>query len=308
MKYVFIDTNIFISCAFLERKGDTVQQIEKLSQLINSNSIKLLLPEIVEIELERKTKDQLITIKSQVEKLKNTVIKSFPGSLLTDKSNLLKEIDGMFKKREVSSHSASKKLNKIFKSENVIKIPLYQKIFFNAYKRALKGLKPSKAERKIIIDQDCLIIESINNSILKFVIKELIFCSANVNDFALKKDTKNKFVIHPELVPPLPKETRFYNNLPEMFDIEFNLKISEDESKSTKLNLEYLTGLESMQTMFSKLAEGMAISPEILKGMAISPEILKGMALRTSSIQSENMEKLQEGIYKSVVNLNKIFK
>ena len=84
--------------------------------------------------------------------------------------------------------------------------------------------------------------------------------------------------------------------------------ISEDESKSTKLNLEYLTGLESMQTMFSKLAEGMAISPEILKGMAISPEILKGMALRTSSIQSENMEKLQEGIYKSVVNLNKIFK
>ena len=303
MKYVFIDTNIFLSCAFLEKKGYTVQQIEKLSQLINSNAIKLLFPEIVEIELERKTKEQLITIKSQVENLKNTVNKSFPGSLLTDKNNLLKEIDGMFKKREVSSHEASKKLNKIFKSENVFKIPLNQEIFFNAYKRVLKGLKPSKAERNFIIDHDCLIIESINNSILKSGIKELIFCSANVNDFALKKYTQNKFVIDPELVPPLPKETRFYNHLPEMFDTEFSVKISEDESKSTKINLEYFTGLESVQAMISKLAGTMTMSPEIVKAIVLrTPSIQSEM----KKLQSESTEKLQEAINKLVVNRYKI--
>lgn len=226
----------------------------------------------------------------------------------------------MFKKREVSSQLASKKLNKIFKSENVIKIPLNQKIFFNAYKRVLKGLKPSKAERNFIIDHDCLIIESINNSILKSGIKELIFCSANVNDFALKKDTKNKFLIDPELVPPLPKETRFYNDLPEMFDIEFTVKISEDESKLTKLNLEYFTGLESMQTAFSKLAGAMAMSPEIVKAITLRTpkiqEMMKAIALRTPSIQSgmkklqsesmaKSMEKLQEAI-NIVVNPYKI--
>lgn len=285
MKYAFIDTNLFLSCAFLEKKGYTVQQIDKLSQLINSNSIKLLLPEIVEIELERKTKEQLITIKSQIENLKNTVDKSFPGSLLTDKNNLLKEIDRMFKKREVSSHSVSKKLNEIFKSENVIKIPLGQEIFFNAYKRVLKGLKPSKAERNFIIDHDCLIVESINYPILELRIKELIFCSANVNDFALKKDTKNKFVINPELVPPLPKETRFYSHLPEMFDIEFTVKISEDESILTKLNLEYFTAFESKKReIFSKLAEQ----------MKIPSEVMKALTARMTSVQSEATAKIQE--------------
>ena len=96
----------------------------------------------------------------------------------------------------------------------------------------------------------------------------------------------------------------------EMFDIEFTVKISEDESKLTKLNLEYFTGIESMQTMFSKLAGEMAMSPEIVKAITLRTpkiqEMMKAIALRTPSIQS-GMKKLQsESMAKSMEKLQEL--
>ena len=55
MKYLCIDTNIFIQCCVLELEGgDDINSLKDLIKLLDDNKVKLLLPEIIEVEFDRK--------------------------------------------------------------------------------------------------------------------------------------------------------------------------------------------------------------------------------------------------------------
>ena len=59
MKYLFIDTNNFIACALLIKPKHSPKTIKKLSELLDSNKIKLILPEVVKIEFFRVVNTEL---------------------------------------------------------------------------------------------------------------------------------------------------------------------------------------------------------------------------------------------------------
>jgi hypothetical protein len=53
MKYLLIDTDVYIQCAVLEYEGDDIKAIETLLEMLNKGKVKLLLPEVVKIEFYR---------------------------------------------------------------------------------------------------------------------------------------------------------------------------------------------------------------------------------------------------------------
>lgn len=54
MKYIFIDTNIYIYCALITKGNYTTQTIDALNKAINTKETKLLMPEIIKLEFEKR--------------------------------------------------------------------------------------------------------------------------------------------------------------------------------------------------------------------------------------------------------------
>ena len=248
MKYLFIDTNNFIACALLIKPKHSPKTIKKLSELLDSNKIKLILPEVVKIEFFRVVNTELDKIKNDVNNLKEIIKKEFPTYLENEKNNLNKLIEEIFTKRKSSSKSAKEEIDSLFSKKNVINIPINAEIFINAYKRALAGLKPYNMkfwclkcdEPKNIINADSLIFESILSETKKSGKIELIFCSENHTDFAIFDKKEKKHILHPELKSELPKNTKYYLHLTEVLDFEFKAKIKKAEKDKFKRNLEYI--------------------------------------------------------------------
>lgn len=237
MKYLFIDTNNFVSCALLYKEGLTLEAIDKLKHILISNKAKLLLPEIVEIEFFRVVDDSFIILKEHVSKLKKSLENDFPTYLESDRKEFMKAAEDILRKREISSNVAKTKIPDIFSGANIVKIPLTPEIFLNAIKRALSGKKPYKYkvcpecnEIKNLINNDSLIFESIISKIRELGKSvELIFCSGNTHDFA-QQDKKG---LHPELLKDVPSglSVKYYEHFAESLKKEFDEKIPAKEVK-----------------------------------------------------------------------------
>lgn len=296
MKYLFIDTNNFIACALLIKPKHSPKTIKKLSELLDSNKIKLILPEVVKIEFFRVVNTELDKIKNDVKNLKEIIKKEFPTYLENEKINLNKLIEEIFTKRKSSSKSAKEEIDSLFSKKNVINIPINAEIFINAYKRALAGLKPYNMkfwclgcdEPKNIINADSLIFESILSVTKKSGKIELIFCSENHTDFAIFDKKEKKHILHPELKSELPKNTKYYLHLTEVLDFEFKAKIKKAEKDKFKRNLEYiredLPYVKSLVEYLEEQRKGIAsmISPpdymkETIASMKLPSDYMKEM-------------------------------
>ena len=151
MKYLFIDTNNFVACALLIKPNHSPTTIKKLKELLDKNEIKLILPEIVEIEFLRVVDYELLKIERLVKSFKKNVIdfgkainENLASFLGTNKKNFIKSINSIYEKRQISSKLGKNIIKSLFEEKNTIKIPLTHEIFTNAFKRALGGKKPYK--------------------------------------------------------------------------------------------------------------------------------------------------------------------
>jgi len=261
VKYLFIDTNNFVSCALLYKEEHTPSAIDKLKNILYSNKSKLLLPEIVEIEFFRVVDDSLVTIKEQVSKFKKTLESDFPSYLEYEKKEFMSATEDILGKRIFSSKAAKAKIQALFSGDYILKIPLTPEIFLNAIKRGLSGKKPYKYkvckecnEIKNLINNDSLIFESILSK-LKELGKdnELVFCSGNTEDFA----DKDKKGLHPELSKDLPKgvSAKYYLHFVEALKKEFAEKIPEKEVKNIAAFAELL---KTSQDRFASTAAQIA--------------------------------------------------
>jgi predicted nucleic-acid-binding protein len=249
MKHLFIDTNNFLSCALITQSSHTPGTIEKLENLLNSDKTKLFLPEIIEIEFFRLVDIELSKIQKSVNNFIETININFPNYLNKEKQEFIKSTEDIFKKRQFASKVAKAKFNNLYKSKNIVKIPLTLDIFINAYKRALAGKKPYKYERcpecnelKNPIDNDCLIFESILAKIKEIGTSELIFCSANKKDFAELDKTSNIYILNSELRAEFPAKisVKYYLSFAEAIKSEFNAKIKPIDSENIEKALEYI--------------------------------------------------------------------
>lgn len=176
----------------------------------------------------------------------------FPDHLKGDKDKYIKSIKKIFLKRKATSQSVKVKIKRLFKSKNVIKIPVSFEIFINAYQRVLSGRKPSKSEYcpecdRFInrIDSDCLIFKSILSRNEDLKDNELIFCSGNKKDFASHDEKAKKHILHPDLRTSFPKSlnVRYYLYLAEALNQEFKTDIERIELDKAKSYQDHIAEL-----------------------------------------------------------------
>lgn len=53
MKYVFLDTCTIVDCAFTRTEKSNPKLLKRLMKLMEDNHVKLILPEVVQLELEK---------------------------------------------------------------------------------------------------------------------------------------------------------------------------------------------------------------------------------------------------------------
>lgn len=234
MKFILIDTNIYIYCALLMKERHDLDVIVKLTDLLKRGKAKLLLPEVIEIEYFRKQDEIINQIKEAIKSLKNQITEiKFPSYLSTDKQDILRKFDQVIEKRERNKSMVSDKLRTLFESENITHIPLTSDILLNAYKRALKGNKPFNNKNPThLLNADYVIIESLLTFFDNVKRKDnLLFCSDNIMDFATFDKEKNVHIIHPEIAKDFQCEIILHRSLHELIEKEFRVVVDKEEIK-----------------------------------------------------------------------------
>lgn len=247
MKYIFIDTNIYIYCALITKGNYTTQTIDALNKAINTSNTKLLMPEIIKLEFEKKAKSIFENeVSNNINKLKKEIQNiSFPDYLGAEKSKIEKNIDNLLEKRRTNLKRVSDSIIKdIEENKNTIVLNLTNEIFLKSYKRAMKGEKPYNGKicsqcgnMEYVINADCIIIESIIDYFNNIKINkddELIFCSNNTKDFAMFNEVTKKHELHEDIKKQIELKVKYYNNLPDLLKEEFESEIDNIEIKEIK--------------------------------------------------------------------------
>jgi len=241
MKHLFLDTNEYIVCALLTEPDHTPETLGNIEEILDSGKTTLLVPELVKIEFSRVLADTLISIEKGVEDLKKKIAESYPQTIKRDKNDFLKAADDLFKKRRASSINAKAKINRLFSHPNTNQIKLTPDIFLNAYKRALSGRKPHDnkmcsgcCEATHVINNDCIIFESLISELSCKDIKDLIVCTANIKDYASYDKKNDKHVLHEDLSSDIPKgiTIKYYRYISEAMKTEFRTAIPKKEQNS----------------------------------------------------------------------------
>ena len=200
-KYIALDTNIFVS--FLETGFKLATQVGKysnpqhenvlisLQSALIKNKIELLLPEVVQLELERIYFEKQTELLTAYEDIQSTIGnhtlsggKKLSQSSLVEINNSLKQI---CKKEQANNSRIWKLIQNILKHKNTHIIELDTGILLLAYKRGLMGKKPyiigymgTKSNFKDsspahTIQPDCIIIECLKSYLSKISEYELYF-------------------------------------------------------------------------------------------------------------------------------------
>lgn len=195
MKYLLIDTNIYIQCALLELEGDDHDILKKLHTLLEQNKLTLLLPEVVELEFDKILQEKFEKIENQIGKYKEAINKdnTLDSKVKLDLTAKLTESTDERAKNKVE---VAKTVAKLFQHKNTIKLKLSSLVMENAYRRFLANKKPYNREEEGQIQPDSLIIEGAKEYLQSKTDYEFLFCSSNKRDFVDNpKDKDNKFVI-----------------------------------------------------------------------------------------------------------------
>lgn len=228
MKYLFIDTNIYIQCCLLELEGDDLEALNKLHKLLEKNKVKLLLPEVVELELYNVLEKRITGLKNNIGKYKENINKGILDKKI--KTDLIEKIDECVNDREKNTEKVRAKLDEIFKNKKfTVKKDLIIKESYlvNAYKLFLSGKKPFKEKQSGVIQPDCVIIETLVSYFQDIKKYELFFCSSNKSDFVKNPNSIEELIIHDDIVRRF-KHIKYYGNLYELLNEEFGGDYSED--------------------------------------------------------------------------------
>jgi len=321
MKYFFIDTNNFISCALLQEASHGPETIDKLSEVLASNKTKLLLPEVVEIEFFREVDTNYYSIEKAVKSLTKNLSDNFPSLLNKDKDDFIRSAHDILKKRNDAKIIAKPKIKSLFNCKNVIRIHLNSEIFINAFKRAIAGKKPYKysycaecKELKNVINSDCLIFESLLYKLRELNEKaELIFCNNNIEHFAEYDEKKKTHILNHELRDDLPNGTsvKYYRHFAVALNFEFSAKIK-------KADIQEITNIsDSISKIGKAFSESRGpflkelqniISPTVFDNIihpimpSLNPSILNQMKLYSDSGLDQLRDSLSSAILDSIKN------
>ncbi len=253
MKFVVIDTDIYLNCALINEPGHDSQVLSQLEMALKTHEAILLLPEVIELEFLNRQKQALERMRERVNTAKQSIKDiNFLSNLSKDRGELpeikelLRTADEVVETRQQNLAEVSHLLGDMFSSPIVKRLSLTPDIMVRGYKRALARRRPaSAASAQSQLDADCMIIETLlgffehhyfehNHSKEKSSAPNiLLFCSANKEHFAYSDDNGKGYVIHPDISLDFTKYdvcVIYYSSLVELINQEFTGAIDEEEA------------------------------------------------------------------------------
>ena len=219
MKYLFIDTNIYIQCCLLEIEGDDIGALEKVHKLLDKNKVKLILPEVVRLEFPNALNNKTEQLKLLIGKHKEEINldKKLDNKI---RHELTAKLDETMQERISNTNRVKKEIDLIFNNTNTVSsIKINSRHFTEAYKRFLSGEKPYNDDQEGEIQPDSLIIEGIIDYFKNKKNYDFFFCSLNEKDFGIKDNANVK--THPDIEKNFEK-IKYYSNLYSLLNEEFS--------------------------------------------------------------------------------------
>ncbi|ABK60364.1 PIN domain-containing protein [Clostridium novyi] len=284
MKYLLLDTNIYIDMVVYRNKENPPKSYECLRNLLEFNQIKLVVPKIVKDEVYRHIEDEINKVGDNLKNLKNKINNIYwvsrgdEVSKFKDKinnlSNNISEVKIYFdKNKESYIQEFKEKIATIFGNDNSILIEETQDLILGVEKRKIYKRCPFHIKNKES-SADALIVEILVNlnKFINFIEDDkVIFITKNFIDFSKSKSKEEREIIHPDICDSLKENMLYdkfiysifyYKTLKEHFKEE--LEVAEEletvieeqvkeEEEERKRHLEYIIDLDREECGLSEL-------------------------------------------------------
>ncbi len=232
MNYLVLDTNIYINLCLKRVASVTAPCLISLSELLNTNQIKIVLPEIIKIEflrnIEPEFENSRIFLKDVINKIELIVLPhDIPYKLRQKTTKNLREILSKFK--NITIQEQIKPILDIMEHKNTVSVPTTDALILKAFRRVVEKQAPSHNKNKRS-EADCLIVESIISYFSTIDDKEKVFfITDNKLDFA---NPKKPGEIHPHLLSSFHDLGINYSpHLAKILKEQFGQKIDEEDIK-----------------------------------------------------------------------------
>lgn len=230
---LFIDSSVFLGSALGELDGSTIQVLKDIRKHLNDNKVVLIVPELVIVEVRRRLKIRLETLKQSfnesITKKKDDKDKQ-RSRLIT--SALEKSRKDFFTDIETAEKDISKVLDSIFQHRNTSQPKLSPDIILRGLQRALLMRPPfTIKDGSYVLHQDCINFELLLEALSEFSgapQKELIVCSDDADYFSDTKKANLNRELEKELLQKVKKVTA-YSNPAKMLQDKFKEGYSKKE-------------------------------------------------------------------------------
>lgn len=228
MKYLLLDTNIYLNIAVNRRKDVNNKLLKNFSKLLQYGEIRIILPAIVRHEVFKHLEAEISKVGENLERAKRKVEDIYwingidQGTFNIDdykknaKMYIQEAYDYFNENKEIYVTEVENQINSIFNSEYTISIDDNETLIHKALTRKIYKKAPC---HKIESYADAIIAEVLINSKDYIDIKSddtIYFLSDNPKDFS-KNDKEYKNILHPHISKDLEK-----NQLNELVEYRLN--------------------------------------------------------------------------------------
>lgn len=243
MKYLVIDTNIYLFCSFGTRDNYEPELLRRIKGVLDQPDVCLLVPEVVELEYRRNVRSQA----DQYEKSVEAAAKSASDALMAqaDRTAIDAEFVRIKRERREATDLAQHYFAEILEHANTCSVEIVGEDVARALALSIAGARPSKGKTASVradvgegdpgyaIEPDCLIVTCVARQLREAGANAgdtVIFCSDNKKDFGKWAGDGHPPTLQPAIETLMPCQSMYYVGLDEMLVSEFEgIKLTDDE-------------------------------------------------------------------------------
>jgi hypothetical protein len=226
MKYLFLDTNIYIDMIVSRNSSHSADSYELLKMLLDFDQIKILVPAIIETEIKRHIASEIQNIGTLVQEARRSIdkvywinhveeITKYNEKIKPLSQTLGNMVDEFRRNEERYIYDATRKITGLMQYKNVIRLEENGDLLIKVQKRKLYKQCPFHLEDKESW-ADAMIIETLIN-IRDFIgindDDKIYFITRNHKDFSKGNSPTDRVIIHPHIEEQLRQ-----NNLLQVFN------------------------------------------------------------------------------------------
>ncbi len=300
MHYVVLDTCVLVSCTLMNAVDADPELLVTISNRMREKGLRLLLPEVIELEYSRKVPEELALIKQQTKKFR----KQITTEVLTapDVSALHRTLDQLDSVRDSAAIRAQEYFSQLAADDGLtVRVPLSGDILAEATTYVLAGRKPAKPAGRGLLDPDCLIVASIASFARSRNLSPedtILICSDNHSDFGVWSKDADRHVVAADVAAAIPCSVRYYRSPRTLVEEELQLDVQAngplaralDQYEALTKTMASVTALiarqeylSALQSQYAELFKNLAIPnyAELFKNLAIPnyAELFKNLAI-----------------------------